>query len=981
MKPIFKNTKICGLIARSVSFGDAKRTIAIFDTRDHLNDEENVDTFTNICYQACKTVKKRATFVYIVLDQIRRATYQAVLDELKPDVIVFAAEEIARLAGVDDLSYRMCGMREDNTVSVIPFRYWAAQDYRGPNSVGNALLGFTLRGLVCAVQGSNLIPDEDKPVVRMRYVDTMSKFSRMMEDLRDAPVIGFDSETTSLAKRTADVISMQFGVKKDDKIISYFLPLVHRETPWSTKEYKGIVAELKEWMLNTDAEFVMHGGSFDCGQLMNLFNVDFLPFTLYDTTAGEFLLDENRKSLRGMFGIPKPYRLDVLERHHGILREQTQIDKEDRSRMASFTLEQIFEYACWDVVTLLIIRNRQISLSTHRLHAYPSKKGYHKTVTRQLGTMLKTFATMQYNGIQIDLNHLVTLARPDGPFQKTIDDIYTNLMLTKEGKKANEIILKNRGAGGGGLFASKGPTRVLQLTKPEHRAILFFDVLKLDPLRHGKNGVGSTDSAFQKAYAGRVPLVELFRQFNSNQKLKTAFADSLLDIVTHDPDFKVDGRVRPGFGFTSVLTGRGNSFEPNAQQVPSRGPLSKVIKKSFIVKRGNVMCAADFSAHEVRMSGIISRDKVICATFKAALEAIRKFRLGPVPNNLEEALEKLEIEIDIHIQNALVFYGKRIHKKDPLRNSIKNVVFSAIYGAMAKKIAKTTESGELQAAVDTIFKKERELAAQKASENPDQDAMVAIKKEISAKREIMERPFEFYLEQAEDAFRRLEEKWHVMFTWMQDTKNEAAKTFVAHYPNGRVRHLWGYLSSDIWSHRAMDRRAVNSVIQGFSADIGIVAANEGSAWCYRNGYQAGVPIDIHLLNIVHDACYRETPFEQIPLAVYLTEHTMSTLPYKFYRDVFDFEFLVPLGYDVDLGLSWDGLDEWKKRPEMLDVMIDSFGEKLKKTTKEIRNVKKDWAMIWDYRQRELEKNKPDLMLLDGERFSSIVPKLHMFNAH
>lgn len=980
MKPIVKKQYINEMEAITVTFDKAKRCVLILDTSQHMNSEDNVDTLVNLCYQTCKTIKKSTKFVYVVLSNLKKALYKGIIDTVKPDAIVYASEEAARLGGHIELVDSFCSLRSDGTVTVVPFRYWASPHYAGSNSVGNSILGYTLRGLVAAASGENLIPDVVMPKPTLIYVDTLSKFKDMLATITATKVVAFDSETTSLGKKTAKIISMQFGIETASGITSYFLPLVHRDTPWSNKDYTTIVAKLKDWMLSSDQEFVMHGGSFDCGQLMNLFDIDYLPINLYDTTAGEFLLDENKKSLRGICGFIQPYRLDLVERYHGIQRPTTQIDKEDRSRMASYSLQQIFDYACWDVVTLLLLRRRQLDLSVHRLHAYSSKKAFHRTVVHQLGIMLKTYATMSYNGIQIDLNHLVTLSRKDGPFQKAMDEIYERLLSTEAGKKANEILLKKRGAAGGGLFNTSKSTRVIELTKSEHRAVLFFDVMGLEPLRTGKSGVGSTDSAFQKAYAGRNPEVELFRQFNGNLKLKTAFADSLLDIATHDADFQLDQRVRPGFGFTGVLTGRGSSYKPNAQQVPSRGPLSKQIKKSFVVKKGNVMCAADFSAHEVRMSGIISKDKVICATFKAALDAIRKFRLGPVPNDIAKAMEELELVIDIHIANALVFYGKRIHKSDPLRGSIKNVVFSAIYGAMAKKIAKTTESGELQAAVDTIFKKEKELAELRGAKNPDKEAISAVKKTIAEKREIMDRPFEFYLEQAEDAFRRLEEKWHTMFSWMQTTKEEASKTFVAHYPNGRVRHLWGYLSSDVWAHRAMDRRAVNSVIQGFSADIGIIAANEGSAWCYRNGYLKDVPVDIRLLNIVHDACYRETPFEQIPLAAYLTEHTMSTMPYKFYRDTFDFEFLVPLGYDVDFGTSWDSLEEWKKRPEMLDDMIDKIGEKIGKTTQEIRRVKKDWALIWDYRSRELEKNKPDLMLLDGDRFASIVPKLNMFAA-
>ena len=57
----------------------------------------------------------------------------------------------------------------------------------------------------------------------------------------------------------------------------------------------------------------------------------------------------------------------------------------------------------------------------------------------------------------------------------------------------------------------------------------------------------------------------------------------------------------------------------NSQNIPSRSDddiighkeLVKGIKASFSVEDGRLMLGSDFSAHEVRMSGVISKDEAV----------------------------------------------------------------------------------------------------------------------------------------------------------------------------------------------------------------------------------------------------------------------------------------------------------------------------------------------------------------------------------
>lgn len=1001
----------------SVSYPNSQRTLLIVDSRFRLEEEIPRNTFANICHFVCKHVRMSCTFHYTAVphSETPKKHVLKLVNKLQPDVVVFVDEMVtAAFAGGETSSFgRLAKTEAFRYLSTVPFRYWTDEKYK-KGATGTNLLGFTLRHLIIAASGKynyklKKISEENTKAIS---VTTIKAFDKMMDNLDAAKRVAIDTEGDSLRRVTSKLFTMQFGVLKNGKYLCYVMPWEHRDTPWTAKEFKYIKRRLVEHIDTFKGEHVYHSADFDMGQFMTHLGIKFYSPTLYDIAQAEFLLDENAKFLKNIYG-NKPFALEHLERRYGVKRPTTTIvNKEDRKNMAKFSLEELFEYAAWDVLTLLIIMDYQLEQCTHKLHGYTDIDHYKRVIHHQLGITLKVFSTLQNNGIAVDVAHVVALSRRDGIFGKTIDELYDKLMMTEAGQKANQIILKKRGVSGQGLFKKKEgdkPKRVISLTSQEHLQILYYDVMKLEPLRVSEAGNKSTDKAFQTKYAARHPEVAILREFNQNSKLKTAFADSMAKKVASDKDFLHDGRIRPSFGNLAVLTGRLASYYPNAQQIPSRGPLAKPIKRMFIAgvrkmrdKKGQeyikrrIMLAADFSAHEIRMSGAMAKDPIIIETFAGAAEHIRQYRLGPTPNNLKEALDKLDELIDVHLANVQRFYNLKVTKDHPLRNRIKSVVFSSIYGAEAPKIAKETMQSEVQGAIDTAYKINKilevlknedmkEILAQKEfADLAKEYAKLAeqgtplikfLKKKRRETDEVLSREYEYYLEQAEEAFDRLKSVWHVLFEWMADTQKHAAKTFQVHYPNGRIRHLYGYLSNDIWIHRAMDRRATNSPVQGVSSDIGITSIYCAAEWCHRNCWSKGIDFDYVPMNVVHDANYNDVQFEHLPLGVYLLEHAMSTLPARYYKKHFGWDIGVPLGYDIDMGLNWAELKEWRKRPEQLYDMLGEFGETLKQESKHVIH---DARQIMNIRMSELEKGVTTPMYLNGERFAEFAPKLRMF---
>jgi DNA polymerase-1 len=133
-----------------------------------------------------------------------------------------------------------------------------------------------------------------------------------------------------------------------------------------------------------------------------------------------------------------------------------------------------------------------------------------------------------------------------------------------------------------------------------------------------------------------------------------------------------------------VVTGRLASFDPNLQQVPSRGELVKIIKRMFVAKKGYLSIRFDYSAHEVRLWSIIAVDTVLAEAFKVGMELRKEWIQNPTP----EIMEALKKKGDLHIQNVHRFFGIWIEKNNPLRDAVKSVIFGILYGKSVKTLAK-----------------------------------------------------------------------------------------------------------------------------------------------------------------------------------------------------------------------------------------------------------------------------------------------------
>lgn len=493
------------------------------------------------------------------------------------------------------------------------------------------LLGYLGRGIATAMNGRNrfsaVLPKKNE--ITFSYISNINQFKAFYKGLLAAKRVSIDTETTSLARAHNTLLSIQFAWALDR---AFFIPIDHPETPFSAKEIRYIKRKLADYFENGTSQFhVYQNGKFDVCQLFGL-GVRFNNHRIYDVQGGEFALDENRKILQVVLGV-KPYSLDFIAEQRGCsiyrqisfskgdrgsIKDQHLPNKVDQKRKSS--KNSLVIYGCYDVLVPLAIVNAQIKEAKHRQF-----KKFLLFVCEQLGDATHAFSQMEYSGYHVDKAYLFKLKSKEGPLSTKIAEAASKLRASKAVQQVNRYLMDKQGVPqGGGLFGNS--TWVFDINKPAHLQLLFFNALKLEPLDVRKDGGGKTGKEFQEKYK-TVPEIADYNQYQKLKTLRDTFVNGIYSRMSRDIDALRDNNIRSNYSYTTVVTSRTSSADPNLQNIPTRGMLAKIIKRMFIAIVGCLFVKNDYSAHEIRDWANESDDRNLSASFYAGLKYRQDLRL------------------------------------------------------------------------------------------------------------------------------------------------------------------------------------------------------------------------------------------------------------------------------------------------------------------------------------------------------------------
>ena len=199
---------------------------------------------------------------------------------------------------------------------------------------------------------------------------------------------------------------------------------------------------------------------------------------------------------------------------------------------------------------------------------------------------------------------------------------------------------------------------VFNLSSTQQLGAILYEKLGIPVTKKTPKGKPSTAEAVLQELAQDYQLPKLLLQYRSLSKLKSTYTDKLpLEI---NP---ATGRIHTSYHQAVAATGRLSSSDPNLQNIPIRSAEGRQIRQAFVVPKGQVMVAADYSQIELRIMAHLSKDEGL----------LNAFATGQ----------------DVHKATAAEVFGVTVEQvSSDQRRSAKAINFGLIYGMSAFGLAK-----------------------------------------------------------------------------------------------------------------------------------------------------------------------------------------------------------------------------------------------------------------------------------------------------
>lgn len=798
-----------------------------------------------------------------------------------------------------------------------------------------------------------------------RLVETRKDWLRLKNLLRTQPIVAIDTEAHSLERINNRILTLQFGF---DGKCGWVLPIYHKDSRLPKDVMFDAIAWLRSYFEKArPATHVFANAVFDLHQLISLCGVRWYNHKIYDVQAGQFNLDEmyQKRNILG-FGKGEMWALGRLCLEAGMPHYQfSEIGKGDRGRLAFVPLKLVAKYGAIDVALPIRLMKMQLALArwrTRHMHGNPYKHFY-RVITEVEGVKLQQFAFMERNGLLVDRKYVVEMQGPDSPVLNEIRKAEKTFLAMPEVQEANKQLLGSRNVRARTLFGNKNTvSAIFNPGKPAHQQLLFFEVMKLQPVNLRKDETGSVDDDFKKKYKDN-PVVKAFSDLEEAKKLNSTFLAGYYKILVNRPD-NADGHLRTKFGYLNVKTGRSASTDPNLQNIPSRNKVrAKIIKRQFISKRGRLYTKDDFSAHEFRGWGLSSKDANVCTSFWNGMKIRLNYELQrEIPKEKEKWWKDQLRSADFHRQNyQRLFQVQAVNVNDEQRGGVKTTVFGSLYGYSMPTLGKVLQANKTDAIKKAIKEIDKSLEEKSSRELRDKKQDLQDELRAAAKKD--------WTKEATQTYDLI---FHKTFTmggkWLKHVQNSAAEHLIATNFIGGVRHLWGYLHIENSVHKAMDRRGPNSIIQGPCSNLGFRAGYETRKIVWDFFTSRGVKIDYVQCNSVHDSSEAECDIVNIPLITYLRYHSCTTMLHRFMRDRFDFHQMVGFEMDADVGPSLSEMEKasrWDLTVAAIERGIkwgnENLGWKLD-VEAYMKIVRHNAKIIYEIRRREIKRQ-----LANGDR--------------
>lgn len=451
----------------------------------------------------------------------------------------------------------------------------ASGEVKAPNPTPDfAEMSNQERATLNAIEGlETKILDLVKHTPKFHTVDTPEKLEALLSKLHAAKRFGFDTETTSLDPRQAELVGIAIAHDLEN---GFYIPVGHNERldqKVLQLDREMVLQKLRPLLESSEYKKIGQNIKYDYRVMLN--QGIRMQGIEGDTMVAAYALDSSGR--HGLDFLAQKYLgYSVVSFEDVVGRGAAQIS------FADVPIDQATRYSgedAWCTLTLW-----------ETIHPKLVVSGVERLFLDVDLPMVEVVADMEETGIKVDV-----------PFLKELDQRFT-----QELSELEKQILAHTRSG------------ILNVNSPKQLAVFLFDELKLPTQGKTKTGF-STDASVLAALAPMHEAPRLILEYREVSKLKGTYVGPLQ--VLRDAK---DSRVRTSFNLTGTATGRLSSSDPNLQNIPTRTKRGQLIRQAFIADVGSVLLSADYSQIELRILAHLSGDQNLSESFRSGEDVHRR---------------------------------------------------------------------------------------------------------------------------------------------------------------------------------------------------------------------------------------------------------------------------------------------------------------------------------------------------------------------
>jgi DNA polymerase-1 len=416
-----------------------------------------------------------------------------------------------------------------------------------------------------AAEPAATLVDGAHDAITRRYetVSTPERLAAWIDILRAAPLVCFDTETTSLDYMAARIVGVSFAVVPGE---AAYVPLAH-DYPGAPDQLplEPTLAALRPLLEDAQLPKVGANLKYDAHVLAN--HGIALAGMRHDTMLESYVLDSTQR-----------HDMDTMAaRHLGL--KTVKFEEIAGKGVKQLTFNQVSV----DIAANYSAEDADITLRLHqslwpRLEALPALRALYEQVEQPLVPVL---LRMERTGVLVDR---AMLQRQSGELGLRLEEIAAE--------------------------AKREAGQDFNLDSPKQLQAILFEKLQLPVLRKTPTGQPSTAEDVLEEMAPDYALPRLILEYRGLAKLRSTYTEKL--------PLQVDagtGRVHTSYNQTVAATGRLSSTDPNLQNIPVRSPEGRRIRQAFVAPAGSVLLAADYSQIELRIMAHLSGDEGLLRAF------------------------------------------------------------------------------------------------------------------------------------------------------------------------------------------------------------------------------------------------------------------------------------------------------------------------------------------------------------------------------